>query len=194
MSLSERLKSWSTRDILILVALAVVVAALTVVTSPLRATLEASLGAYGNRISMLSSTLITFIIPYLIRKPGASIFGSLLTGLLQLPFSPFGVVSMVGFIIGGVIAEIMFASGRYRNYTLRFMLILTILYNLITLAFVWVPQQVGSLNAVGIGVIVLMSMVIGALAGWITVMIGNGMLNSGVLQINQSMDEEIEAL
>ncbi|MEM8857820.1 MAG: ECF transporter S component [Chloroflexota bacterium] len=194
MSFSKLLKSWSTRDILILVALAVVVAALTVVTSPLRATLEASLGAYGNRISMLASTLITFIIPYLIRKPGASMIGAILTGLLQLPFSPFGVVSMVGFIIGGIIVEILFAAGRYRNYSLSFILSITVAYNLITLAFVWVPQQIGQLGAVGIVAMFVLSVVIGAIAGWITVLIGNAMLNSGVLQMNQALEDEAEAL
>ena len=56
-----------------------------------------------------------------------------------------------------------------------------IIYNAITLGFVWIPLQVGSLGAVGIGGVLLATVVGGALAGWLTKLIGDGLRQSGGL-------------
>ncbi|MEM7334952.1 MAG: ECF transporter S component [Chloroflexota bacterium] len=175
------LKKWTTRDILILVALSIAVSLLTFVSSSLRTFLEASIGIYGNRITMVLNIIILFIIPYLIRRPFAAILGALLSGLIQLPFSPFGIISIVGFLVGGIIGEILFATGRYKNYSTRFILIIGVVYNLITLGFVWVLLQVGSLNPLAIAGVFVASIIGGLLGGWLTVLIGDGLLKSGVL-------------
>ncbi|MEM7798514.1 MAG: ECF transporter S component [Chloroflexota bacterium] len=186
------LKRWSTRDLLILVALSIVVAGVNFFSSALRVFLEASIGVYGNRITMVINIIILFIIPYLIRRPGAALLGAVLSGLIQLPFSPFGLISIVGFTIGGLITEILFATGRYRTYTHRFILIIAVVYNLITLGFVWALFQIGSLNVIGIVGVFVASIVGGLLGGWLTTLIGDGMRGSGVLQ-SYLIDAEIDS-
>ncbi|MEM7126009.1 MAG: ECF transporter S component [Chloroflexota bacterium] len=175
------LRSWKTTDILTLVAIVIGLAVVSFVSSYARTVLEAALGPFGNRIVMVVNIVILFTVPFLIRKPLAAIIGALLLGLVQLPFSPFGLISIVGFLVGGIITELIFAAGRYRRYGLGFLLVAGVAYNLITLAFVWVPLQIGALGPVGLVGIFMATLIGGLLGGWITKLIGDGLIQSGVM-------------
>lgn len=175
------LRNWSTRDMMILIALVLVLAVVSAIASYLRTVLEAGLGPVGNRLVMIINIVILFVPPYLLRKPLTAVLASFFIGLVSLPFSPFGLVSIVGYLVGGAIVEIIFAAGRYRNYSLKFLLIAGVIYNTITLGLIWVPLQVGALSALGIAAVLTATVVGGMLGGWFTKLIGDGIIKSGVM-------------
>lgn len=53
----------------------------------------------------------------LIRRPGAAVLTSLFAGLVLIPFTPYGVRSVITCLIFGVILEIPFLVTRYRRWS-----------------------------------------------------------------------------
>ena len=126
---------------------------------------------------------------YLVRRPLAAIVSALVMGLVSLPFMPGGVAIIFGYLIGGVLAELSYAAGRYRTYTLPFMMSIGLIYNLIGVGLIWVPLQVGSLTITAVVGVFALSAVMGLVGGWLTKTLGDALLNSGVMTINI---EEVE--
>lgn len=188
------LKSWTTRDIMILAAMVVTLAVVSAISSYLRTVLEAAFGPVGNRLVMVINIFVLFVPPYLLRKPLSAIMASFLIGLVSLPFSPFGLVSLVGYLVGGAITEVIFAAGRYRNYSLRFLIIGGVVYNAISLVFIWIPMQISSLNMVGIVSVLIATLVGGIVGGWLTKVVGDAVLKSGVISNQVNIGEDNEEL
>lgn len=177
------LKDWTTRDLMILAALVVGLAVVSAISSYLRTVLEASLGPIGNRLVMVINIVVLFVPIYLLRRPGSAVLASILIGLISLPFSPFGLVSLVGYLVGGLLVELIFAGGRYRTYTLAFLMIAGIIYNAISLGLIWVPLEVGALSTGALIAVAVATVVGGALGGWLTKMIGDGVAQSGIMSL-----------
>lgn len=55
------------------------------------------------------------LIPYLVRKPGAAFFGSVVAALVQMPLVPWGVSTILSGIVQGLASEFVFLMARYQN-------------------------------------------------------------------------------
>ncbi|MEM9775169.1 MAG: ECF transporter S component, partial [Chloroflexota bacterium] len=80
------LKSWKTRDIMIVAILGMVLAILATVIDYAYSAGGAALGPIAARTLIGVVMFTALFIPYVVRKPGAALFGMLVVGLVQLPF------------------------------------------------------------------------------------------------------------
>ncbi|MEM7031726.1 MAG: ECF transporter S component [Chloroflexota bacterium] len=188
---SFSLQTWSTRDILTLAAIVGALAVVSAISAYARTGLEAAFGPIGNRIVMVINIFVLFVPPYFIRRPLTAVLASVLIGVILLPVSPFGLISLVGYLVGGIITELIFATGRYRTYSARFLIIGGIVYNAITLGLIWIPLQVGALGTIGLLGMIIGTLVGGALGGWLTKRVGDAVQQSGVLAHQLEAEEEI---
>lgn len=177
------LHDWKTRDILVLVVISLALALITFAGSWVRTSLEAALGVFGHRLASPLIIVIVFTGAYIVRRPLAAIVSALVMGLVSSPFLPAGLATIFGYLIGGILAELFFAAGRYKNYSLRFMLISGVIYNLIGIGLIWVPFQVGSLAPLAIAGVFAISIVAGLVGGWLTKWIGDSIMQSGVMPV-----------
>ncbi|MEM7114895.1 MAG: ECF transporter S component [Chloroflexota bacterium] len=175
------LRTWKTRDILVLVVISLALVIITFAFSWVRTALVAALGVFGHRIASPLIILIVFTGAYIVRRPLAAIVSGLMMGLIASPF--LGLATIIGYLYGGVIAEVLLATGRYRNYSLPFMLIIGVIYNVIGVGLIWVPLQVGLLEPLAIAGVFAISIVAGLVGGWLTKWIGDSIMESGVMPI-----------
>ncbi len=111
------LKAWTTRDLLVVSVIGIVGAIALMGINYLSAVLVAINPIIG---SVISGIFFIFIIMplYIVRRPGASILGTLVYGLASAPFHPFGwLVSLLAFMFA-IPVEAVFLLTRYRNYRL----------------------------------------------------------------------------
>ncbi|MEM7799771.1 MAG: ECF transporter S component [Chloroflexota bacterium] len=175
------LKSWTTRDIMVLVIISMALALITFAGAWIRTTLEAALGVYGNRLMSPLIIFIVFTAAYIVRRPMAAVLSALIMGLVASPFLPAGLATIFGYAIGGFLAEACFAIGRYRSYSLPFMLVSGLAYNLIGIGLIWVPFQLGALSVPALAAVFGITIVAGLFGGWLTKFMGDSILNSGVV-------------
>jgi ABC-type thiamin/hydroxymethylpyrimidine transport system permease subunit len=112
---------WSTRDILLLAAIALVFG------------LILGIGLYPYLALLALGPIVTwgliglyllpsFFIAYVLRRPGAAFLIALLYNLVMLPFSPFGFILMIGAVMHGFNVEAGIAiATRYRTFGLGWM-------------------------------------------------------------------------
>lgn len=128
------LKSWSTRDILLVVVLAIIFG---ILTGPILA-LAFVLGSGNPLVSVAAAAITTIpslVAPYILRKPGSALLTQLLMGLVQLPFSPLGFFVVIVGLINGIIGEIPFLATKYRNFSLGLLIVSGVFSRLVALGF-----------------------------------------------------------
>jgi energy-coupling factor transport system substrate-specific component len=129
---------WSTRDILLVAAIAVVFGLILAVLM------------YPYQITALLSPIIawawiglyilpSFFIAYALRRVGAAALIALLYSLVLLPFSPFGPLVLLTGAMYAVGGEVAVALGtRYRSFSLLSMILTGALGGVVLLAVYWV--------------------------------------------------------
>jgi energy-coupling factor transport system substrate-specific component len=113
---SRRLR-WTTRDLLVMAAIALVFAivqtggdhlgAILMAINPMFVAIPAGLYFCAGVMVML-----------IVRQPGACLLTRVITALATIPFSPFGWADLWMAVIFGLACEIPFAITRYRKYSL----------------------------------------------------------------------------
>jgi energy-coupling factor transport system substrate-specific component len=124
---------------------------------------------------------VALFIPYVIQRPGADLIGQLLVGLVQLPFSPSGLLSLVLNVIYGVLCEVPFALTRYKLYSLPLLCGIGAIVGGIGLALGYVPNAFHLLApAVQVG---LWALVLGVCVGggWLAKALADSLVRTGVL-------------
>lgn len=188
------LKSWTTRDILVLVVISLALVVFTAIFGWLREIVVGLIGVYGHRIMSPLIILIVYMAQYLIRRPGASLLSGIFMGLVSAPFAPAGLAVIFGYMIGAVLAELSYAAGLYKNYSLPFMMIVGLVYNLIGISLIWVPFQLGAFGFGPLLAIFAITAVAGLIGGWLVVFVGDGLRQSGALQNYLIYEEDLEIL
>ena len=123
------------------------------------------------------------LVPYIIRKPGAAIAGETIAAIVEvLAGSPFGVAAILAGFVQGVGAEVGFAVGRWRSYSLAIMglagalsAILAYGHDFVLLGY----SQFGTDIQIGIFVTMVVSGIV--LGGWFSKAIGDALARTGVL-------------
>ncbi|MEM9775170.1 MAG: ECF transporter S component [Chloroflexota bacterium] len=186
------LKSWKTRDILVLVVISLALVVFTAVFGWLREIVVGVIGVYGHRLMSPLIILIVYMAQYLVRRPGASIVSGIIMGLVSAPFAPAGLAVFFGYMIGAVLAEASYAIGRYQNYSLPFMMTIGLIYNLIGVALIWAPSNLGAFAFGPLVAVLAISAVAGLVGGWLIVLVGDGLRKSGALQSYLTQEEDLE--
>ncbi|MEM8857818.1 MAG: ECF transporter S component [Chloroflexota bacterium] len=186
------IKSWKTRDILIVAVLGIVLGILSTVVDYAYTAGGAALGP------LLPQTLIGIVmftalfIPFVVRRPGAALMGMIVIGLVQVPFSPNGFASLVVSAVYGLFVEIAFLITRYKRYSLLMLILTAVIVGAIGLGIGYVPN---AFHETSIGAqLLLWVLVIGscALGAWLVTVLANALIRSGLLNnLQGESDEEI---
>lgn len=123
------------------------------------------------------------IVPFIIRKPGAALLAEAIGGFVEFALgSPYGVQAFTIGLAQGLTIELGFMIGRYRHYSLTWLLFacgLGGIGNYIYSYFYYSVNQYSIQNQVGYLVV---SMISGAvLAGLLSWLIARALLRTGVL-------------
>jgi energy-coupling factor transport system substrate-specific component len=178
------LAQWKTRDLIITavlaVALGILMAAWTIVYEGPGTALLTGTGAnllYG--IYFLPGIMI----PYIVRKPGAAVIGSVLAGLVELMFTQWGLPAIIYSLLQGLGAEIVFAAFGWKNYKLLTLMVASLVSMLFGYAFEYWQYSFGEL-AVSVRVIYLLLRIPSALilAGWLGKALADALARTGVLR------------
>ncbi|MEM7126010.1 MAG: ECF transporter S component [Chloroflexota bacterium] len=175
------MKSWKTRDILITAVLGIVLGLLSTAVDYAYTAGGAALGPLLPQTLIGSVMFTALFIPFVVRKPGAALIGMLVIGLVQVPLSPNGILSLVVSGIYGLLIEVAFLITRYRRYGLPMLMITAMVVGAIGLALGYIPNNFHNL-AYGAQAL-LWGLVIGSclLGAWLVAVLAKSLTNSGVL-------------
>lgn len=115
-------KSWKLNEIVVLVVLSVAIGVLfwgwTFVSA-----LAAPLSSLGLNY-LLAGMWFTggTLVPFLIRKPGAALFGELIAAILEGFITQWGLTAAIWGLVQGLGCELVFAATGYRRWDLRVMI------------------------------------------------------------------------
>ena len=189
------LASWKTRDLLVTAVIGLVFGPVLAGAVNLSVVLGAALTPLIAAILVMPiSVMAAVMAPYIIRKPGAAVISELVTGLIMVPFTPYGFATLVGRLIEGVAYESPFLVTRYRRWGWMSMMLSPALpvMAMLTMAMF----GLGGFNLEP-GMIVLLyagSLVAGAIGGWLAKALADAVAKTGVLNsfaIGQAQQEEI---
>ena len=108
---------WRTRDIVIAAVISVAVGLIHFAYGSLYLALSGALGNIWVMLFLGFYYITGILVAYVIRKPGAAFFASVLAAFVQLLVgSPFGIAAVFAGMVQGAGAEAVFAAFRHRNY------------------------------------------------------------------------------
>ena len=111
------LASWKTRDLLVTAAIGIVFGIVLSGAVNLGTVLAAALTPLIGGIFVMPVYVVAGMTAlYIIRKPGAAVISELVTGLIMMPFTPFGFIVLLGRLLDGVLYEVPFLVTRYRRW------------------------------------------------------------------------------
>ncbi|MEM7334953.1 MAG: ECF transporter S component [Chloroflexota bacterium] len=175
------LKSWTTRDILITAVIGIVMGILSTIVDYAYTAGGAALGPIFTRTLIGVVMFTALFVPYVVRRPGAALIGMIIAGLVQVPFSPGGIGSLVLSAIYGLFVELAFLITRYKRYSLTMLIVTACSVGVLGMLLGYVPNNLHRLSIgtqVGLFAIVLGSCALGA---WLVVILANSLRNSGIL-------------
>ena len=111
------LASWKTRDLLVTAVIGIVFGLVFAGAMNLSMILMAGLTPLISVILVMPVSVAAGMTAlYIIRKPGAAVISELVTGLIMVPFTPFGFIVLPGRLLDGVLYEVPFLVTRYRRW------------------------------------------------------------------------------
>lgn len=184
-------RSWSTRDIVVTAALAVAIGISFIVFDWVYVIFQSLLGSIAQSILEGLWLLGALVVPYIVRRPGSALLGEVIAAVVEASFNPFGVVVILGGLLEGAGAEIVFLATGYRRFSWPVMVAAGAFDALV---FFWTRIAWSSgylvLNngvptfklapAVVLGFLVI-EMISGGLAGRLAKAIGDALVPTGVL-------------
>lgn len=128
--------------------------------------------------------MVSTLAPYIIQRPGVAIVSEIIAAVIEVLLgNMFGPMVIVTGIVQGVGAEAAFAIGRYKSYTMRDMLLASVLCCVVS--FLWGFIRSGYL-AFSVPVLVLFFVVrlvsSVVFAGLLSKAIGDGLAKTGLIK------------
>lgn len=197
---SGMMQDWTTRDILVASTLAIAIGILWVgwtwvwfwassippflqidiesigVTFPIGGL---AAGEFVNAFWMIGGVLVA----YIIRRPGAAFAGEMIAAVTEIPLTPWG--ALVPIILGllqGAGAEAVFASTRYRSFSLVTLCLAGVVAHIFGMLYSFVASGYGAFKPdVIIGLVIIRILGGILLAGVPAKLIGDALVPTGVL-------------
>jgi energy-coupling factor transport system substrate-specific component len=185
-----RSQSWSTRDIVVTAALAVACGVSFIVVDWIYLVATGLFGQITQPIFEGLWLTGALIVPYIVRRPGAALFGELVASVVEASFNPFGITVIIAGLLEGVGAEIVFALTGYKRFSWPVMALAGAVDALLFFV-VWQSWRSGYLALSG-GIQLKMApllilgylaveVISGAVAGWLSKGVGDALVPTGVL-------------
>ncbi len=121
------------------------------------------------------------MVAYLIRKPGVAVLAGVVTSLVQVPFTPFGIAILMTGLLIGLPVEVTLLARRYRNFKLWYMMIAGAVTGLINGALLYLIMGYGNisplLQIIYLGAYVISGAVLG---GLLAKVLGDAVIKAGI--------------
>jgi len=187
-------KSWKLNEIVVLVVLSVALGVLfwgwTFVSS-----LATPLSAIGLNY-LLAGIWFTggTLVPFLIRKPGAALFGELIAAILEGFITQWGLTAAIWGLVQGLGCELVFASTRYKRWDLKVMIVAGMVSGIFSYFLDFFYSQYWTLQP-WVWIIQIVSIVLGGAfwAGFVAHRVGKGIIKTGAASNLLSGDDAIGA-
>ena len=173
------LAAWSTRDLLVLVVIALVFGLITAPLFTLSPIIDATLGPVLKRLTSGIFLVPSLLAAYTLRRPGAALLCAVLVGLVQVPFTPLGLILVFGQAVFGILYELPFLIARYRRYGLTMMLVSGAVLGLILGAIDFVPNGGPALAPLAQVMFIVLNTLSGALGGLLAKWLADTIARSG---------------
>lgn len=124
------------------------------------------------------------VVPYVVRRPGAALFGELVAAFISmLPGNQWGLATMLSGLVQGLGAEVVFAAGRYRRYSLAVLMLAGAAAGVASITldsffYSYWPQFTGGAIAAGYAFVAISGAVLG---GILAKVLGDALARAGVL-------------
>ena len=188
------LAAWTTRDILVTAAIAIVFGLLLSGVDYLSAVFVSISPVFAGILAGFYF-LPGIMVMYIIRRPGAAVLMRVLINLVMLSFTPFGWMHLVISVVFGLSSELPFLLTRYRDYRLRILLISGGLAGLLSFvlmfAFAGIANLAVTMQVIGLVVFVAGGALIG---GALAKALADAIAKTGVLAsfaIGQEQRDEV---
>ncbi len=188
------LKGWTTRDLMVMAAIAIVLGLLLAGVNYVSAALLAINPVF---VAVLAGVyfLPGIMVMLIIRRPGAVVLTRVVINLIMIPFTPFGWMELVVNIIFGLASELPFTLTRYRDYRLRIPLLSGISAGLLSFVMMFAFAALSDLTPFLQIIAAFLFPISGALlGGWLAHALANSIAKTGVLNnyaIGQERMEDI---
>ena len=185
MSTDTRLRTrrWTTRDLVLVAVLGVVFGFLYMQWLPLWVAVQSVAGQVGQEALFGFWLAGGVLAAYLVRKPGVALVGEFLAAFAEVLFGAVaGTPLLITGIMQGLGAELVFASRRYRSWTLPTMLLAGAVTALVALPWNWYRLGYFALEPGFLVVLVVVRILSGlALGGALPKALGDALARTGVL-------------
>lgn len=172
---------WKTRDLIITAALSVALGVLMAAWNLLYEGPAAVLGTGANLLYGIWF-LPGILIPYIVRKPGAAVLGSVLAAFVEMLLSQYGLSALLYGLLQGLGAEIVFGARGWKDYRLGILMLAAVVSAAFGYAFEYIQYSYYEL-ALTVQAAYFLLRVPSAmiLAGWLGKAIGDALARAGVL-------------
>jgi len=122
-------------------------------------------------------------VPYIIRRPGAALMGELVAALVEAPLVPWGITTLISGLVQGLPAEATFAATGYKRWGLGVLMTAGALAALGGFLQEYYPYGMSEqIITVQIISVVLRMVGGGVLAGLVSKLTGDALVETGVLE------------
>lgn len=145
----------------------------------------ASIGFAATAPIFISVTIAAWVLPSivglaLLQKPGVGILIAVIGGLVNIPFTPFGVAQLPTAIVGGLLVELPFAIALYRVWKpWLFYTALPVLITIASTAWLYVVDSVMG-NPPLLAAVYLLTLVVSAGFVWLALFVARSLRRAGV--------------
>ncbi len=175
---------WKTRDLIITAALSVALGILMVVWTVIyEGPGTALLTSGGANLLYGVYFLPGILIPYIVRKPGAALLGSLLAAVVEMLATQWGLPGIIYGLLQGLGAEAVFAARGWKNYDIVTLVAASILSMLFGFVFEYFQYSYSELAPVWQALYVLLripSCLV--LTVWLAKALADALARTGVLR------------
>ncbi len=186
--------NWTTRDLLVTAVISIVIAIPLIGANYILVMFIMPLGMLAICAVQGIWIIPPILIAYILRRPGAVFLSQLIRATIMIPFSTTWWTVSLFALVYAISAELVFLTVRYRNYSSSFLMFAGIVVGLACTAVMWLPMGVGLLSIEMQIAILVISIISGALAGWLAKMLADSIAKTGVLNsyaVGQEFQEEI---
>lgn len=171
---TRRARVWQTRDLVITAVVGVAFAVLLVPFTYVYAAAQAG-GVLGRAAAGGLFFLPAAFVAYVMRKPGAIVLVGLISGLLAVPFTPFGLIVLAISVLTAALAEpAAWLITRYRHFTWGKMALLGFIVGLIEFVLVAIGIRTTRLE----WPVLLTAVLISALGFMLAALAGKGLADA----------------
>lgn len=174
---------WTTRDAVLVAVIAVVFGLLYLQWLPVWLAARA-FGAQVGQEAVFGFWLTGGVLAaYIVRRPGAALIGEFLAALAEILFgAAAGAPLLITGIMQGLGAELVFAAGRYRRWSLGVLVLAGAVTALVALPWNWFRLGYFVLDPALLVLLLVVRLLGGAVwAGFLPYALGNGLARMGVL-------------